>query len=261
MSAVSERRVDLPGGPCRVLEGGTGEPLGVLAGLGGFPHWTPFLDRLAAGRRVIAPSFPGFPGGSGAHKQLDDIVDWVVTTLDLFEAAGLAGADTVGLSIGGALVAEAAAVSPTAMGRLILVAPFGLQDESEPTRDPYGVKTSQLPSLLCNDRTRYGERFEVPEGADPEEWIVVLARAHETAARLLWPTGDRGLAKRLHRIRNETLLVWGGEDRLLPPSYAKRFAAAIAGRSQVRSVEGAGHLVDLDAPENLAATIEKFLTG
>ena len=93
---------------------------------------------LGARRRVIAPSFPGFPGGSQAHKQLDDSLDWVVATLDLFEAAGLTGADWVGLSIGGAWVAEAAAVAPAAARRLALVAPFGLQDENEPTRDPYG---------------------------------------------------------------------------------------------------------------------------
>ena len=101
----------------------------------------------------------------------------------------------------------------------------------------------------------------MPEGADPEDWVVVTARAHETAGRWLWPTGDRGLAKRLHRIRNETLLVWGSDDRVIPSSYAKRFAAALSGRSEVRSVPGAGHLVDVDAPDQLAASIEAFFAG
>ena len=79
------------------------------------------------------------------------------------------------------------------------------------------------------------------------------------AARLLWPTGDRGLHKRLHRIRAQTLLVWGSDDQLIPPSYAKRFADAIAAPCAVRSLEGAGHLPDLDAPEALAQQIGAFL--
>ena len=57
-------------------------------------------------------------------------------------------------------------------------------------------------------------------------------RALEAAARLLWPIGDRGLAKRLHRITAPTLLLWGSEDRIVPASYAKRFAAGIAGRTR-----------------------------
>ena len=35
--------------------------------------------------------------------------------------------------------------------------------------------------------------------------------------------GDLGLAKRLHRVRAPSLLVWGSDDRLVPPSYAKRW--------------------------------------
>ena len=84
-------------------------------------------------------------------------------------------------------------------------------------------------------------------------------RALEAAARLLWPIGDRGLAKRLHRISAPTLLVWGGEDRIVPASYAKRFAAGVAGEAEVRSIAGAGHLVDLDAPEAAADAVLRFL--
>ena len=259
MSAPDERTVALPGGTCRVWERGAGEPVVVFAGLGGFPRWTPFLDVLAETRRVVVPSLPGFPGGSLVHKQLDEMIDWVTAGLDLLDAAGLARADWVGLSIGGLLAAELAAVAPERVGRLVLVGPFGLQDEGEPTADPYGVKTTALPELITRDAAAYASRFEVPDEEDAQEWFVTLTRAHEAAARLLWPTGDRGLRKRLHRIRAETLLVWGSDDRIIPPSYAKRFADGIAGPCRVRSIEGSGHLPDLDAPEQLAASIRDFL--
>jgi pimeloyl-ACP methyl ester carboxylesterase len=81
----------------------------------------------------------------------------------------------------------------------------------------------------------------------------------EAAARLLWPLGDRGLAKRLHRIAAPTLLLWGSEDRIVPASYAKRFAEGIAGKAEVRSIPGAGHRLDLDAPDGAAEAVLAFL--
>ncbi len=260
MIGPAKRAVEIPGGPCRVWEKGQGPEVVVFAGLGGFPRWTPFLEALARTRRVVVPSIPGFPGGSMAHKDLDEVIDWVSMGFDLLVGAGVERADWVGLSIGGMLAAEMAAVSPPAVNRLVLVAPFGLQDENEPTTDPYGVKTSALPALITRDEAAYGSRFEVPKGEDPQEWFVTLTRAHETAARLIWPTGDRGLRKRLHRIRCRTLLVWGSDDQLIPSSYAKRLADGIAGPTEVSSIEGAGHLPDLDAPDRLAALIEAFLS-
>jgi pimeloyl-ACP methyl ester carboxylesterase len=246
------------GAPCRVWEQGQGAPLGVLAGFGGLPRWTPFLAALATGRRVVVPSIPGFPGGLG-HDRLDDLPDWVAATLDLLEGAGLAGADLVGLSVGGTLAAEAAAFSPALARRLVLVAPFGLYDEAEPTADPWAQRFEDLPALLCADAGRFVAEMLPASGEDAVEHPILVMRSLEAAARLLWPTGDLGLRKRLHRIRKPTLLVWGSDDRVVPPSYAKRFADGIAGPTEVRSIEGAGHRVDLDAPEALAEAILRFV--
>jgi pimeloyl-ACP methyl ester carboxylesterase len=220
VSGPRRRRVTLPGGgEARVLERGEGEPLGFLGGLRGLPRWIPFLDRLAAERRVVAPSLPGFPGG-GDHRGLDDPLDWISATLDLLEASELEGADLIGASLGGALAAEVAALSRASLRRLVLIAPLGLFDESE----------------------RIG-----------------ATRAEEAAARLLWPTGDLGLSKRLHRIHTPTLLLWGSEDRVVPASYAKRFASRLGGLVSIRSLEGAGHMLELDAPEAAADAILEFL--
>ena len=99
----------------------------------------------------------------------------------------------------------------------------------------------------------------LPPGADEIEFRVEQLRSLEAAARLLWPFGDRGLAKRLHRISAPTLLVWGSEDRIVPASYAKRFAAGIKGRTRVRSIPNAGHRADFDAPEALAKAVLGFV--
>jgi len=259
MIAPSERTVRVNGEPCRVWEKGTGEPLGFLAGLGGLSEWTPFLDELAKTRRVIVPSLPGHPGG-GDFRTLDDLADWVIATQELLEAAGLDHADLVGLGPGGTLAAEVAAFSPSSVKRLALVAPFGLYDEREPVADFWAKRATELPATCSAQPEKFAaEVLAPPAGGDLIEFQVQQTRSLESAARLLWPFGDRGLTKRLHRISAPTLLVWGGADRIVPASYAKRFASGIAGRTRIRSIPNAGHRADFDTPEALAKVLLDFL--
>jgi pimeloyl-ACP methyl ester carboxylesterase len=253
-----ERTVRVNGLPCRVWEAGTGERLGYLGGLGGVLRWSPFLELLSRRRRVIVPSLPGFPGALG-HDRLDDIADWVAAALDLLEESGLEGADLIGASVGGMLAAEIAAFSRAAVRRLVLVAPFGLFDVGDPVADVFAQKPKDLPALLCVRPERLAEEQSPPQEEDPAEWMIMLARAGEAAARILWSLGDHGLAKRLHRIRVPTLVLWGTADRVIPPSYARRFAAGIGGAVEVATIEGAGHFADLDAPDEVATAIERFL--
>jgi len=256
---LSDRRPRVRGEKVRVWEKGRGRPLGVLSGLFGFPAWTPFLEALSLKRRVIVPSLPGHPGG-GDFRKLDDLADWVIATQELIEAAGLTGADVVGLGPGGTLAAEVAAFSTKLVKRLVLVAPFGLYDEREPVADFWAKRASELPATFSAQPEKFAaELLAPPAGADLIEFQVQQVRSLEAAARLLWPFGDRGLAKRLHRISVPTLLVWGGADRIVPASYAKRFAGGIRGRTRIRSIPNAGHRADFDAPEALAKVVLDFM--
>ena len=253
---LTERTVRVQGEDVRVWEKGQGEPLGYFAGLGGLLEWTPFLDELAKRRRVIVPSLPGFPGGGQLHRKLDGIADWVICTLDLLEAAGLEGRDLVGHSIGGTLAAEAAAFSRMSVKSLVLIAPFGLFDENEPVSDVWAKRVPEIPGLLSAKPAEYAKaRLTPPAGLSADnatEWAIVQNRATEAAARLLWPLGELGLAKRLRRITCPVKLVWGSEDRVVPPSYAKKFAQGLAGKTETVVIPGAGHALDFDAPEAAA---------
>jgi pimeloyl-ACP methyl ester carboxylesterase len=257
VSDVSERHIQVNGRRCRVQEKGTGAPLGFLGGLRGLPRWPALLDRLASRRRVIAPSLPGFPGATG-FDELDDLADWVTATLDLLEASGLDGADLVGASVGATLAAEVACFSRASVRRLVLIAPFGLFDEREPVKDLWATRPDELPALLSQKPAELAAFLAPPTGEDALEWSITMTRASEAAARLLWPTGDLGLRKRLHRIKSPTLVLWGGEDRIVPPSYAKRFAAALGGWVEAREIAGAGHMAELDQPDAIAAAILGF---
>jgi pimeloyl-ACP methyl ester carboxylesterase len=259
MSGPEERRVEVNGAPCRVWAKGGGKPLYYLAGVAGLPRWTPFLDRLAETRRVVAPSLPGFPGGEG-HDVLDSHLDWIAATLDLLEGAGAEGAvDLIGASVGGALAAEVAAMSPALVRRLVLIAPFGLYDRNAPPTDIWAQKPGTAAALMCADPDTYGAFTAPPEGADPAEWGLLMTRASEAAARILWPLGDTRLVRRLHRVRADTLIVWGDGDKVLAPSYAEHFGQEIAGRAAVAVIPRAGHLADLDNPDLAAQFVGGFL--
>jgi pimeloyl-ACP methyl ester carboxylesterase len=258
MGGVSERTVKVNGHDCRIWEKGEGAPLFYLAGFGGLPRWTPFLERLSGHRRVIAPSLPGFPGSSG-HNELDTLLDWIAATLDLLDAAGIEKADLVGASVGGALAADVAAMSPALVRRLVLIAPFGLYDPAAKPTDLFAQTPVTQPAVLCADPETYKAHIAPPDGADAGEWSILMTRANEAAARLLWPLSDTRLSRRLHRIHAETTLIWGEADKVLPPSYAKRFAAGIAGKTRVTLISGAGHLADLDAPGPVAEAVLEAL--
>jgi pimeloyl-ACP methyl ester carboxylesterase len=259
VSGLREHGVRVRGESVRVWEKGAGRTVGVLAGLLGFAHWTPFLEALSLRHHVVVPSLPGHPGG-GDFRRLDDLADFVTAALDLLDAADLEGADFVGLGPGATLAAECAAFSRTSVGKLVLVAPFGLFDASDPVADLWARRANEQAATFSarpDDFAR--EVLAPPPGANEVEFRIGQVRALEAAARLLWPMGDRGLAKRLHRVRSETLLVWGERDAIVPPSYAKKFASAISGETHTRILPGAGHAADFDAPDALAAAIEEFL--
>ncbi len=254
MSAPVETTVEVNGHPCRVWTKGSGPRLGFLAGLGGLPRWIPFLDRLAESRTVIAPSLPGYPGATG-HGELDSHLDWVLAVRQLLDRAGLAGADLVGASVGGAFAAEMAAIFPERVARLALIAPFGLFDEKEPAADPWAQRRDVLPGLMCADPARWSALVAPPDGVNSPEWPIEMNRAAEAAARAFWPLGNTRLEKRLGLIACPTLILWGEEDAILPPSYAATLAAGLNGNARTGTVAGAGHLAYLDRPDEVARAV------
>lgn len=254
MSDPQTSTVEINGFPCRVWTKGSGPKLGFLAGLGGLPRWLPFLDRLAEHRTVIAPSLPGYPGALG-HTVLDTPLDWIVAVRQLIEKAGLAGADLLGASVGGAFAAEMAAIFPGHVKRLALIAPFGLFDDAEPAADPWAQRKDEVAAAMCADPARWTAMVAPPEGANSADWPIEMTRAAEASARAFWPLGATGLEKRLGLIAAPTLVLWGEHDRILPPSYAEKFARAMNGHATVTKIAGAGHLAYLDQPDTVARAI------
>jgi pimeloyl-ACP methyl ester carboxylesterase len=259
VSEPATSTIDINGYATRVWRKGRGEAIGFLAGYGGLPRWVPFLDRLAERRTVVVPSLPGFPGGDRGHAVLDTHLDWVLAVRDLIDKAGLAGADLAGSSVGGSFAAEVAAIWPEKVRRLALIAPFGLFDEKDPATDPWAQKQDDIAGLMTADPAVYRKLKEMPAGANSIEWPIEQTRAAEAAARIFWPLGNTRLEKRLPSITAPTLILWGEQDRVMPRSYAATVAKAIKAKTETKIIAGAGHLAELDRPDEVAAAILAFM--
>jgi pimeloyl-ACP methyl ester carboxylesterase len=228
-----------------------------LCGIAGHPAASPALDALtAAGWDVVAPALPGFDGGSG-FRPPDDYLGWLTIVWDCLDATDALPCPVVGASVGGMLAADIAIFRPEAVTALALLAPFGIFDERHPGLDVYALPSAErMRHLFANDvPAPFVERF-ADRGAD--EAAVARYLCDVAAASLLWPLGDRGLIRRLHRLRAPALALWGDRDELLPVGTT----AAWAERGvPVEVIEGAGHLLEWDAPTPVGARLVEFFAA
>jgi pimeloyl-ACP methyl ester carboxylesterase len=234
-----------------------GKDLLFLHGAGGHMPSDPLIAALAAEYRVVAPLLPGY-GESTGEDDLRDMLDITLHALDVLEALGLEKPIVVGHSMGGMIAAEMAAVARTEISRLCLLAPAGLWLDEHPIVDIFSKLPYELPGLLFHD-VEAGKKLLSPAGSmdDPEflkQFLVMNARRLGMAGKILFPIPDRGLAQRLHRIRAETLIVWGNEDALIPVVYGEAFKKAISGSKLVK-VARAGHAVGQEKPQAVLEAI------
>jgi pimeloyl-ACP methyl ester carboxylesterase len=84
--------------------------------------------------------------------------------------------------------------------------------------------------------------------------MVGNARRLGTAGKILFPIPNRRLSKRLYRLTAKTHLVWGREDKLVPPVYAGRWQELIPG-ARLTWIDGAGHMLPVEQPAVVARAI------
>ena len=245
----------------RVRSKGQGPALVFLHGPWG-PTWDPFLDELAGSFTVYAPEHPGTsPGRPDDAYALDGFWDLVLCYDELLTGLGLSGAAFVGHSFGAMVACEIAAGCPRHVERLVLIDALGLWREDTPIPNWMLLPHGDLPGRVFHDADGEGARhmFGVPE--DPEARVMArvgLQWAMGATGKFLWPIPDKGLKKRIHRVRAPTLVVWGKEDRIVPFVYAKEFARRIEG-ARVETIEQAGHAPHLERPDAVARLIREFL--
>ena len=259
MATPKEKIVELQAGKfkIRVLSAGKGDPVVYIHGAGGL-FWDPFIDGIAKTRAVTAPEHPGF-GTSQGLEHVADVWDLVLYYNELLDKLKIPKATLIGHSFGGMVAAEIAANNPERVDKLVLIAPIGLWLDEHPVPDISGVPPDQLPGLIFADPEGAVAKAAMPplDPTDPEALFQAVLNI-TSILQFIWPLPDKGLGKRLYRIKAPTLLVWGSEDKLVHPAYADAFAAGIA-KAKIKMIKGAGHVPQLEQFGPTAEAVAKFL--
>src|SRR6266436_4353750 len=204
--------------------------------------WFPFFEAFAKHFRVLVPTHPGF-GKSEGFDQVDTIEDMAFHYLELLDALGLQKVILGGVSLGGWIAAELAVRWPERVERLWLADAPGLWVDDQPLGDLFRVMNDrdQLSRLLFHDPDGYIAKLVIADNP-PEDRMLTAYQSLTVLARLVWARPyDPKLAGRLHRISCPVLLVWGADDRLVPPAYGEAYRKHIA-QAEIKFISNCGHL-------------------
>jgi pimeloyl-ACP methyl ester carboxylesterase len=243
-----------------LFEEGQGAPLLFLHSAQGFHPNHPFVGRLTAQRRVVAPSHPGF-GHSSLPDWIDCVDDIAHIYLELIDRLGLGPVDVVGCSVGGWIAADLASKVPHVVRRLVLVGPVGVKTgprDRLDIPDIYAMQPDAVTRLMFHDP----EKARLDVSAMSDEELGVIARNRETLALLVWEPWMHNpkLTHRLHRVMAPTLLMRGASDGLVSAEYLARYAKLFP-NARTTEIAGAGHAVQIEQPEEFVRTVLTFLNA
>jgi pimeloyl-ACP methyl ester carboxylesterase len=253
-----EESVTIRGTRIRVMRGGFGAPLLFLHGAGGAGTWLPYMDALAESYDVIAPEHPGF-GASDTPEWLDSVGDLAYFYLDFIRHFGLDGVHLVGHSLGGWIAMELAVRDCHALSSLTLVAPLGIRVNGVKRVDIFLLMPDELIRCLFHDEKHIA--VALARQPTPDEIDMQIKNA-ATLARLAWEPRlfNPQLPKWMHRICVPTLILWGAQDRLVPPAYGPALAALIPG-ARLQTIGNCGHLPNIEQPEAFVSRLKAFIGG
>ncbi|HEX4599904.1 MAG TPA: alpha/beta fold hydrolase [Gemmatimonadales bacterium] len=262
------RYVTLDGTPIRYIDAGTGLPVIFLHGLGASLYaWRHTLGPVqAAGFRVIAFDNRGF-GFSAKPAHGYDNAACTRLVVALLDSLHLSDAVLVGHSLGGAIAADVALAHPERVRGLVLLGAMGLG-----AREPLLFRVARWPlvgpvALAFRGRglterllrSAYADPTKVTP-ADVDQYYAPVAEPDYGGALrgVLREFRTDALVGRLDRVQAPTLLLWGEEDRWVPPALGRLMATQIP-RSAVLTVAHAGHAVAEEAPDQVNRLLIKFL--
>jgi pimeloyl-ACP methyl ester carboxylesterase len=253
----TERIVNVQGISTHIFESGppTAPALLYLHGTFLGNLWLDYHTSLSQHFHVFAPDTPGF-GLTERPDWMRDMSDYVLFFRDLLNALGLDKPSLVGHSLGGWMAAELAVWYPERVSKLVLSNAGGIRVKGKPIADIFAMNVQELVAA-CFDNFMAAMPLMPP--AVDVDYLISQYRQRTTLATLAWnPNYDPKLERRLAWLQCPTLIVWGENDRLIPPAYANAFGRAIP-NSTVVVLEGTGHMPMFEKSEEWCKVITGFL--
>jgi pimeloyl-ACP methyl ester carboxylesterase len=205
---------------------------------------------------VLAPDLPGHGRSAGAPlSSIAALADW---TAALIDAAGVRAARLVGHSMGSLIALETAARHPTKVSGLALIS----------TAAPMHVSDDLLNAAKADNHDAvdmiaiwgHGYRAALGGSQVPGLWMLgdgerLLERARPgvifadlSACNTYDPLPAAG------SVKVPSIVIQGSRDLMTPDKAGKAIAAAIAG-CRVATIEGAGHMLMSERPDEVLAAL------
>jgi 3-oxoadipate enol-lactonase len=230
--------------------------------------WGELPPMLTTVRRILV-EYPGIAGAPPARGRLTTsrLADGVVAVLD---QAGIDAACIVGVSFGGMVAQEAALRHPDRVRSLVLActspggpdAPItdtarlvtlaGLRPRRSDTPD---ARLSRLVPLVFSETFR---RDATSRLRDEQHRILAALAPRPAARRQLAALVTHDTSRRLGVIRQPTLVLHGGQDKVVPAANAVLLARLIP-HATLAVFATAGHAFYLEHPDQVAEQVTAFV--
>ncbi len=217
---------------------GSGKPVLILHGWGASIEAMRSIINcmLRLGRETVALDFPGF-GGSEEPKTPWGVEDFAAVTRKFAEELGIYGCDVIAHSHGGRVAIYLASEDKRMFHKLVLIDAAGVKPRRSFT---YYVKVYSYKLLKRLAKCKFLDRtFKLSErqkNAGSADYKATSGIMRQTFVRLV----NCDLADRLHKVENETLLVWGENDNDTPLYMAELMKKRMK-NAGLAVIEGAGH--------------------
>jgi pimeloyl-ACP methyl ester carboxylesterase len=235
---------------------GEGPPLLFLHGADGYSQWLPFFDALAERYELIVPEHPGF-GASDDPPLIRSVSDMAMFYLDFLETLKLRGLHIVGHSLGGWIAAEILICDRSRAKSLTLISSAGIRVEGVPSGDLFIWNREEL---LRN--VFYNQAYaDIALSLQPtEQQLDTMLKNRFTATKLGWQPRwyNPDLEKWLHRVTLPALILWGDEDKIMPPEYAGLWRERLPDARLVM-IEKCGHVPQLEKLSETIGPLRDFL--
>ena len=246
-------------------------PIVLLHGTSSSLHtWDGWAQALQAKHRVIRVDLPGFgltgptPDGNYQMPVYSHFVASLMDTLQVQHAV------LAGNSLGGYVAWKTAVDYPDRVSKLILVDAAGYATTA--TSVPIGFKLAQIPmlsGLMANILPRkviesslrnvYGDPSKITTELIDRYYELALRTGNRKSLAARFSQNKAGeFEAQILQIKQPTLVIWGGLDRLIPPENAEKFHRDIA-NSQVVMFGKLGHVGHEEDPAATVAAAKAFL--